>query len=90
MKAAGLRCRGCKINHSISAINVQHGTDRTQSVGGIKITISIYRMLGSPFRFGISFFSKFNATAVGIFSVIEFHMSKIVLVSALAVKQLSK
>ncbi len=34
-----------------SAINVQHCTDRTQSVSGIKITISIHRMLGAPLGF---------------------------------------
>ena len=59
-------------------------------MGGIQITVSIYRMLCSPARFGEAFFTKFHSATVGLLTVVKFHMTQIMLIATLAVKQFAK
>ena len=52
----------------------------------VQITIAIHGMLRPPLCFGISFFTEFHTAAIGLFSIIEFHMTKVMLIATLAMK----
>ena len=50
MKAARLGGIRYQLREAIAAVDIRHHGDRTNAMRGIKISVAIYGMLGSPFR----------------------------------------
>src|SRR5258708_25670040 len=56
----------------------------------VKVTVGVYRMLGTPLRFGECFLPKLHTAAVRTFPIIKFYITQIMLVSSLEVDELTE
>jgi len=78
------------MNHAVTAVNIQHGAHGSQTVSGIQVAITVNGVDSTPLRLRITFFSKFNTPAVWLFSVVEFYMAQVVLITTLAMEEFPK
>ena len=90
MQSSALSCSGGQMNHAVTAVNIQHGAHGSQTVSGIQVAITVNGVVSTPLRLRITFFSKFNTPAVGLFTIVEFYMAQVVLITTLAMEEFPK